>query len=101
MAQEMYNLDTSDGFAKGKVWMEHLLAALTDGGTWGVPKTGAIYTMDRPNRTITVTGRNDETIRMMMEACGWKVVEGPLKVKTGEWKTISRRLYEHKSPQLN
>lgn len=39
-------------------WFVQLLDHLTDNATWGMPGTGQVYQIDKPNRTITLVTAN-------------------------------------------
>jgi len=47
-------------------WSRNLLAMLKDGGTWAIPKTGSIYTVDKNAKTLTCTHGYDATMHNMV-----------------------------------
>lgn len=33
-------------------WCEHLVRAIADHGTWAIPRSGVVFTVDRANKTL-------------------------------------------------
>ena len=41
-----YDLDTKQGMVNAITWTKKLIAQLNDGGTWIVPRSGTMVTLD-------------------------------------------------------
>ena len=79
-----YNIDTQDGMRRAVEWQTNMCDLLGEGGKWGVPVTGEIYTVYKSKKLATVEGiemledseyaqENSRRIRQVFEAMGWKV----------------------------
>ena len=71
----MYDLDTEDGMRKSVEWTTKLFDTMSDGGRWGIPRSGVTVTIDKKNKTATITPgyRPDPSIERVILAMGWKV----------------------------
>ena len=72
-----YNLDTKDGMNAAIKWTQQMFDALKDGGAWGIPRSGTLVRINREEKiaTITVGFAPDPSIRRVIEAMGWTVIE--------------------------
>ena len=70
-----YDLDTEEGMKNAITWTTRTLALLKDGGTWGIPRSGATLTIiDRAARTYrwgSADAHDTPTARVLAEM-GWK-----------------------------
>jgi len=70
-----YDIDTPEGMDNAVEWTLRQLALLKDGGTWYVPRSGTLVTIDRKANVATLTGPEPElAIERVLLACGWVVV---------------------------
>ena len=74
-----YDLNTPSGMAAAKAWTANLLAALSDNGTWIVPRSGSFVQVDKAARTATITGMFPESsIARVLTELGFTVTERTL-----------------------
>jgi len=74
-----YDLDTSEGMGNAIEWTLKVLDSLNDGGTWAIPRSGTIVTIDKKtNVAMLASYVPDPAIARVIRACGWDVVEKPL-----------------------
>ena len=61
-------------------WCRHLVRALKDGGTWGIPRSGTVFKVDKQNKQLicvldgTDDGGDFDATKKHFEAIGWTVV---------------------------
>ena len=72
-----FNIDTEEGLANAVAWQERLVATITPGGRWYVPRSGTIYMLDHDGKQAKrVAGLCPEPlITRVFEAMGWKVID--------------------------
>ena len=71
-----YDLDTEEGMKNAVVWTQNLLSQIRDGGTWMVPRSGTVITVDHTKNRIFLTGLlPDPSITRVLVAAGYTVVE--------------------------
>lgn len=71
-----WDISTKEGMANSIEWQRRQFALLKDGGSWIVPRSGSIITVDHVNKTATKSGEfKEDTIRRVIEAMGWTWVE--------------------------
>jgi len=70
------DINTKQGMADAKTWMERLLSTLNDGGTWAVPRSGTIIRFDKTNKKALVIHQMspDISIERVLEAMGWEII---------------------------
>ena len=70
-----FDLDTKQGMANAVLWTRSLFERLNDGGTWAVPRSGTIITINHTNKTATIKvgHRPDPSLKRVIEAMGWTV----------------------------
>lgn len=69
-----YDLDTPEGMANAVAWQEQLVETLEEGGRWGVPRSGAVYTV-YPSKKVAVRIVHEEEIDRVFNVMGWQVRE--------------------------
>ena len=71
-----YDLDTTQGMVNAIRWTKQLINSLNDGGTWLVPRSGTMVTIDKKTQTAVVDApfMRDPSITKVLTAMGWKVV---------------------------
>lgn len=71
-----YNLDTTDGMNNAIKWTQQLFDNLHDHASWGVPRSGTIIRINKPERTATLIGGflPDPSLKRVLEAMGWTVI---------------------------
>jgi hypothetical protein len=69
-----YDLDTEQGLANSVEWQTKMMSLLNDGGKWGIPRSGCVYTV-YPSRKIAVRIRNEEEVDKVFTAMGWELRE--------------------------
>lgn len=72
-----YNLDTRDGMNAAIKWTQQMFDAIKDGGAWGIPRSGTLVRINRKEKiaTITLGFAPDPSIKRVIEAMGWTVIE--------------------------
>jgi hypothetical protein len=72
---DTYDLDTKEGMANAVRWLELLLHAVADGGTWGVPRSGTMVHIDKKNKVATIKAGYlpDPSLARVFKAAGWIV----------------------------
>lgn len=71
-----YDLDTKEGMVNAMLWTRKLIDTLNDGGSWLVPRSGTVVTVDKKTKTATVSApfMRDPSVIRVLTALGWKVV---------------------------
>lgn len=77
------NIDTPEGMEQAKRWQESLIDSVKDGGTWLVPRSGSVYTLDKAKKQATKVVQlvPDESVDRVFAALGWTVVTAVTKEK--------------------
>jgi len=71
-----WDISTEEGMANSIEWTRRQFALLKDGGTWIVPRSGTIVTVDHTNKRATKSGRyREDAVRRVVEAMGWEWVD--------------------------
>ena len=72
-----YDLDTKQGMNNAIKWTQQMFDTLNDGASWGVPRSGTLVRINKTDRiaTITVGFAPDPSLKRVIEAMGWTVVE--------------------------
>jgi|LakMenEpi03Aug12_release.lakeMendotaPanAssembly.Ray.scaffolds.fasta_scaffold1237927_3 hypothetical protein len=60
-------------------WCQRLVAAIKDGGVWGIPRSGLIFRIDHKNKQLVLTdGRKEDedfvATKHVFSFIGWDVV---------------------------
>ena len=72
-----YDLDTEEGMKNAVAWTQSLLARINDGGTWAVPRSATVVTLDRRHGRCHVVGLvPDPSIIRVLRAAGYTVTTG-------------------------
>ena len=77
MNQNNYDLNTDAGLENSKRWLSLALTRLTDNAIWGIPRSGTVVRIDKPNKTATIISQHlpDPSIVRVFKAIGWSVME--------------------------
>lgn len=69
------DINTKQGMAAAKAWMQNLVDMVKDGGMWAVPRSGTIIRFDKTNKKAIVTHQMtpDISIERVLEAMGWEI----------------------------
>ena len=72
-----YDLDTKDGMNNAITWTRNLFDTIKDGGAWMVPRSMTMVRVNHTDKvaTIIVGLVPDPSLRRVIEAMGWTVVE--------------------------
>lgn len=72
-----YDLDTTEGMNNAVAWTRQMFDQLRDGAAWGVPRSGTIIHINQKEKiaTIVVGHTPDPSLRRVIEAMGWTVIE--------------------------
>ena len=72
-----YDLATPEGMANAVIRQTQLIASLGPGGRWVVPRSGAIYEIDKERKIARVCLQMipEPTIVRVFNAMGWTVME--------------------------
>lgn len=71
-----YDLDTKEGMVNAMLWTKNLIDTLKDGGSWIVPRSGTVVTVDKKTKTAVVNApfMSDPSVTRVLKALGWKIV---------------------------
>jgi len=72
-----YDLDTTQGMNNAIKWTQMMFDTLNDGGVWCVPRSGSIVRVNKKDKTATITVgfAPDPSLKRVIKAMGWTVVE--------------------------
>ena len=72
-----YDLDTKEGMNHAVKWTAAMFDTIKDGGTWMVPRSMTMVRINHTDKvaTLIVGFAPDPSIRRVIEAMGWTVVE--------------------------
>lgn len=70
-----FDIDTPKGMENAVAWQQRLVDSVKDGGSWAVPRSGSVYTLDKVNKVATRAAffYIDHQIDRVFKAMGWKV----------------------------
>lgn len=68
-------VDTPEGMAAAKVWLTTFLAGIGDQAAWLIPRSNALYWIDKPSLTVTRDdpAEFDEPTEMVFVELGYTV----------------------------
>lgn len=77
MTDTDYDLDTTEGMNNAVVWTRNMFSLIKDGGTWMVPRSMTMVRINHTDKvaTLIVGFAPDPSLRRVIEAMGWTVVE--------------------------
>jgi hypothetical protein len=77
MNDAAYDLDTKDGMNNAVTWTRNMFETIKDGGAWMVPRSMTMVRVNHTDKvaTIIVGLVPDPSLRRVIEAMGWTVVE--------------------------
>lgn len=77
MTDTTYDLDTKDGMNNAITWTRAMFSLIKDGGTWMVPRSMTMVRINHTDKiaTLIVGIAPDTSIKRVIEAMGWTVVE--------------------------
>jgi hypothetical protein len=77
MNDAAYDLDTKDGMNNAITWTRNMFETIKDGGAWMVPRSMTMVRVNHTDKvaTIIVGLVPDPSLRRVIEAMGWTVVE--------------------------
>lgn len=67
------NLDTPDGLANSVEWQTNFINLLNDGGIWVVPRSNAVYTINKSDKTVQ-RDTPDEAVDRVFKEMGWTIL---------------------------
>mgnify|MGYP006278856029 CR=1 FL=1 len=72
-----YDLDTPEGMNNAIKWTHMMLNTIKEGGMWCVPRSGTFIQLNKKDKiaTITVGFAPDPSLKRVIKAMGWTVVE--------------------------
>ena len=70
-----YDINTIEGLRNSVEWTQRMFSMIRDGGTWAIPRSGAIVRVDHANNTahITLHGAAEPDVEKVIKAMGWNV----------------------------
>ena len=72
----MYDIDTPEGMSEAKAWMLALLSHIHPGGTWVIPRTGAVYTFFHDKKIAhRAAYLTDPPTDRVLRELGWTVID--------------------------
>jgi hypothetical protein len=70
-----YDLDTEEGMQNAKEWTRRTLSHIKQGGTWAVPRSGAMIKVDHENKTAyVIDGLEEVGIERVLHELDWHVI---------------------------
>lgn len=77
MNDAAYDLDTKDGMNNAITWTRNMFETIKDGGAWMVSRSMTMVRVNHTDKvaTIIVGLVPDPSLRRVIEAMGWTVVE--------------------------
>lgn len=72
-----FDLDTTEGMNNAVKWTRNHFDLLNDHGSWGIPRSGTLVRVNKKEKIATITAgfMPDPSIKRVIEAMGWTVVE--------------------------
>ena len=72
-----YDINTTEGMNNAVTWTRNMFNNIKDGGTWIVPRSMTMIRINHKDKiaTILVGLVPDPSIKRVIEAMGWTVVE--------------------------
>ena len=72
-----YDIKTKEGMANSVAWTEQFFAAMSDGDTWGIPRSGTAVRVYPSKKEVTISKGflPDDSITLVIKAMGWAVKE--------------------------
>jgi hypothetical protein len=72
-----YDLDTKEGMNHAVKWTRNMFDTIKDGGAWMVPRSMTMVRINHTDKvaTIVVGMTPDPSLKRVIEAMGWTVVE--------------------------
>lgn len=72
-----FDLDSTEGMNNAVRWTRNMFDLLHDGASWGIPRSGTLVRINKAEKvaTITIGFMPDPSIKRVIEAMGWTVVE--------------------------
>ena len=71
-----YDLNTKEGMANAVHWTQDLVDALSDNGTWIIPRSFTSVTLNKPTKTVTIRAVFPEpSVPKVFKAMGWTVID--------------------------
>jgi hypothetical protein len=65
------DLDTKAGMAQACAWQEQLCSMLQDGGSWGIPRSEAVYVVYPSDKAYRAKVNEDEQVERVFKEMGW------------------------------
>ena len=77
MTDTDYDLDTKDGMNNAVKWTRNMFDTINDDGVWMVPRSMTMVRINKRERiaTLIVGIAPDPSLKRVIEAMGWTVVE--------------------------
>lgn len=77
MTDTSYDLDTKEGMNNAVIWTRNMFSLIKDGGTWMVPRSMTMVRINHTDKvaTLIVGFAPDPSLKRVIEAMGWTVVE--------------------------
>jgi len=68
-----YDINTPEGMANAVQWTENLVSILRDGGTWCIPWSMTLVTLDK-TKMVANFHRSEPSVERVFRAMGWEVI---------------------------
>lgn len=71
-----YDINTQEGLKNSVEWTRKMFSMIKNGGTWAIPRSGAIVRIDHTNNTahITLAGKSEPDVVRVIQEMGWEVI---------------------------
>lgn len=72
-----FDLNTTEGMNNAVRWTRNHFELINDGGSWGIPRSGTIVRINKKEKIATIVRgfAPDPSIKQVIEAMGWTVIE--------------------------
>lgn len=72
-----YDLDSVEGMNNAITWTRNMFSLIKDNGTWMVPRSMTMVRINHTDKiaTLVVGFAPDPSLRRVIEAMGWTVIE--------------------------
>lgn len=66
-------LPTEEQEAQDKAWLANLINTLNEGGSWAIPRSGTICTLNHGTKTVSMSTDREQLTEYYFKRLGWKV----------------------------
>ena len=78
------DIDTEHGMAQAAQWLTGLLDMNSEQFTWGIPRSSAVYLIDKKRKTVTRTAGYDSSTERVFVHLGYTIFTSATQGDSGE-----------------